>query len=346
MKHVKESPTNGTALSFPLDGVTFTVTRELRKVADLKLDPKNQRLGYLLRTYKKGLPATDKELHDMLWDMDSVKDLYQSIYQNGGLLEDPIIHKDGTVVEGNCRTVCLRQICKKYPEDKRFEKIYVRVLPADVTEEQLMLLLGELHVAGKIEWRAYDQAEYVWKMSKVFGKSYDYLASHLRWSRSKLSQKIAAYEETKAYITRTGDPQGITRFSHFEEFMKKTQLRDKLQDNKEFIIEFGKWVFQNKFQDNHDVRLLPAILDNKKAYEKFLESGVREAQRVLIADNPSLASNLYSILDQAATELENVSMAEITAIKKGDNVRLGKLERLVKAIKTLEQYAGIKLTSN
>jgi hypothetical protein len=189
MKPKKESPINGTALSFPLDGTTFTVTRELWKVADLKLDPKNQRLGYLLRTHKKGMPATDKELHEMLWNMDSVKDLYQSIYQNGGLLEDPIIHNDGTVVEGNCRTVCLRQICKKYPEDKRFEKIYARVLPADVTEEQLMLLLGELHVAGKIEWRAYDQAEYVWKMSKLFGKSYDYLASHLRWSRSKLSQK-------------------------------------------------------------------------------------------------------------------------------------------------------------
>ncbi len=346
MKPVKKSPTNGTALSFPLDGVTFTVTRGLWKVADLKLDPKNQRLGYLLRTYKKGVPATDKELHEMLWDMDSVKNLYQSIYQNGGLLEDPIIRKDGTVVEGNCRTVCLRQICKKYPEDKRFEKIYARVLPADVTEEQLMLLLGELHVAGKIEWRAYDQAEYVWKMSKLFGKSYDYLASHLRWSRSKLSQKIAAYEETKSYITRTGDPLGTTRFSHFEEFMKKKQLRDKLEDNKEFIIEFGNWVFEGKFQEAHDVRLLPAILENRKAYDKFLESGIREAQRVLIAADPSLASNLYSTLDQAATELENISMAEITAIKNSDKVRLEKLERLVKAIQSLEQYAGIKLTSS
>jgi hypothetical protein len=346
MKPVKKSAANGTALSFPLDGTTFTVTRELWKVADLKLDPRNQRLGYLLRTHKQGMPATDKELHEMLWNMDSVKDLYQSIYQNGGLLEDPIINNDGTVVEGNCRTVCLRQICKKYPEDKRFEKVYVRVLPANVTVEQLMLLLGELHVAGKIEWRAFDQAEYVWKMSKVFGKTYDFLASHLRWSRSKLAQKIAAYEETKAYITRTGDSQGTTRFSHFEEFMKKKQLRDKLEDNKEFIIEFGKWVFENKFQDSRDVRLLPAILENKKAYDKFLESGIREAQRVLIAADPSLASNLYSVLDQATTELENVSMAEITAIKNGDNVRLEKLERLVKAIKSLEQYAGIELTSS
>jgi valyl-tRNA synthetase len=128
--------------------------------------------------------------------------------------------------------------------------------------------------------------------------------------------------------------------------MKKKQLRDKLEDNKEFIVEFGNWVFEGKFQEAHDVRLLPAILENKKAYDKFLESGIREAQRVLIAADPSLASNLYSTLDQAATELENISMAEITAIKNSDKVRLEKLERLVKAIQSLEQYAGIKLTSS
>ena len=112
---------NSTTLSFPLGGRTFTVQRELWSVADLKLDPNNQRLGYLLRTHKKGVPATDAELHAMLWDIDQVKDLNQSIFQNGGLIEDPIIYDNGVVVEGNCRTVCLRELRKKYPTDSRFE---------------------------------------------------------------------------------------------------------------------------------------------------------------------------------------------------------------------------------
>ena len=150
MSPAEQTP-NGTTMSLALGGRTFTVKRVPWKVADLKLDPKNQRLGYLLRTHKKGVPATDKELHEMLWDIDQVKALYQSILQNGGLLEDPIIYDNGVVVEGNCRTVCLRELCKKYPKDGRFQQVHVRVLPADVTEEQLMLLLGELHVAGKIE---------------------------------------------------------------------------------------------------------------------------------------------------------------------------------------------------
>jgi hypothetical protein len=214
------------------------------------------------------------------------------------------------------------------------------VLPSDVTEEQLMLLLGELHVAGKIEWRAFDQAEYVWKMSKIFGKTYDYLASHLRWSRSKLSQKIAAYEETKSYIERTGDPDGTNRFSHFEEFMKKKQLRDKLETDLKFIIQFGDWVYEGKFPDSKDIRHLPAVLENEKALNEFSKSGIRAAQQVLITSDPSLASNLYSAIDQAASEIENVSMMEINILKNGEQAKIEKFRRLMKAIKQLESFIG------
>ena len=337
-----ESTQNETTLSIPLGGQTFTVNRVLWKVADLKLDPKNQRLGYMLRTHKKGVPATDKELHAMLWEIDQVKALYQSIKQNGGLIEDPIIFENGMVVEGNCRTVCLRELCKQFPKDTRFQQVYVRVLPTDVTPEQLMLLLGELHIAGRIEWRAFDQAEYVWRMNKIFGKNYDFLADHLRWSRSKLSQKIAAYEECTKYIERTGDPEGINRFSHFEEFMKKKELRDKLDADPTFMKEFGDWVLSGKFPDAKDVRHLPAILDNEEAYKKFLKAGIREAQKVLFESNPSLVSNLYSTVDQAVVELENISLTEITALQHGDKAKFNKIQRLAKAIKRLETISGAR----
>lgn len=334
---------NVSTITIPLAGEEVKVKRELWKVSALKLDPANQRLGYMLRTQKKGMPATDQELHKILWDMDQVKDLFQSIFQNGGLIEDPIINEKGIVVEGNCRTICLRELQKKYPADNRWKQVYVRVLPANVSEEQLMILLGELHVAGKIPWRAFDQAEYVWKMNKVFGKNYDYLASHLRWSRSKLSQKIAAYEETKAYIERTGDSQGINRFSHFEEFMKKKDLRDKHEAEPEFIRQFGDWVLKGKFPDAKDVRLLPEILNNSEALKKLQISSIRAAESVLYKENPSLVSNLYSTVDQLSSELENVSLAEITAVQNGDKPKLERLQRLVKAIKKLEEISGVKL---
>lgn len=339
----REQSTNGNILKFRLGNADFEVSRELWNVEKLKLDPGNQRLGYLLRQNRKGPTISDRELQKMLWDIDQVKSLYQSIYQNGGLLEDPVVRADGTVVEGNCRTVALRELKKKYPDDDRFAKLFVRVLPSNVTEEQISLLLGELHIAGKIEWRAFDQAEYVWKMNNVYGKTYDFLATHLRWSRSKLAQKIAAYEETKAYLERTGDPQGINRFSHFEEFMKKKPLRDRREQDPNFARRFGQWVFDGKLPDSRDVRDLPAILENDEAIRRFEKEGIRAATVILQNENPSIVSNLYSAIDQAANELETISLQEITSLQDGGEARLEKLRRLTRALQKVESFANIKL---
>jgi len=336
-----ESWNDGTALTIRLGDQDFTVTRQLRPVASLKLDPKNQRLSFQIR--HQGIAGTDQELHKLIWDMDQVKDLHQSIRQNGGLIEDPIVYEDGIVVEGNCRTVVLRELHKKYPNDPRFAKVYVRVLPKGVTEEQLMMLLGELHIAGKIEWRAFDQAEYVWRMNKIFGKNFDYLASHLRWSRSKLALKIAAYEEAKAYVQRTGDPDGINRFSHFEEFMKKKELRDRRDSDPSFMKQFGDWVKAGKFPDAKDVRDLPDVLVNPEAVKKFLAGGIPEAREVLLAVNPSLGSNLYSSIDAAAAELESISLQELQALQRGDSPRIQKFKRLQAALDGVKQYANLKL---
>lgn len=340
----RDQTQNGATLTFRLGNADFAVTREAWPVDKLKLDPANPRLGYLLRQNKKGAPVTDKELAEMLWDIDQVKALYQSVFQNGGLLEDPVIRRDGTVVEGNCRTVVLRQLRSKYPEDERFEKVFVRILPKDVTDEQISLLLGELHIAGKIEWRAFDQAEYVWKMNKIFGKTYDFLATHLRWSRSKLAQKIAAYEETKAYLDRFGDPQGINKFSHFEELMKKKPLRDLRDQNPDFMRKFGQWVLEGRLPGGTDVRDLPGILDNEEALRVFESKGIRDAKLVLQKANPALGSNLYSALDQASAELESIALNEITELKTGDDARLQKLRRLASAIKRVETFAEIDLS--
>ncbi|MEK7764130.1 MAG: hypothetical protein AAB433_21370 [Nitrospirota bacterium] len=333
--------TNGMAtITVRLGNQDFSLERKLVPVNSLKLDATNQRVSYVVR--KKAVAVTDHDLHKLIWDMDPVHDLYQSIFQNGGLIEDPIVRRDGTVVEGNCRTVALRELHKKYPQDKRFSQVYVRYLPEDVTEEQLTLLLGELHIAGKIEWRAYEQAEYVWKMHKIFGKTYDYLASHLRWSRSKLAQKIAAYEETKSYIEESGDPNGINRFSHFEEFMKKKELREKRETDSGFMKQFRKWVFENKFPDAKDVRDLPEILGTPDAMKKFEKNDVRGAKEILQEANPSLVSNLYYYLDEAVRELKNIALVELEDLKSGNKVKEDKFRSLYSALMAVSRHTEIK----
>ena len=57
-----------------------------------------------------------------------------------------------------------------------------------------------------------------------------------------MTQKIAAYEETKVYMEESGDNDGINRFSHFEEFMKKKDLREKRDEDPNFMPTFRYWV--------------------------------------------------------------------------------------------------------
>ena len=49
-------------------------------------------------------------------------------------------------------------------------------------------MLADMHVAGKIRWDAYEQAKHVSTLYNVHGKTYDWLATHLRLSKSRRSR--------------------------------------------------------------------------------------------------------------------------------------------------------------
>ncbi|MBA7550195.1 hypothetical protein ES705_42703 [subsurface metagenome] len=322
----------------------FTVERKRVPFDWLKLDPNNQRISYRLNLLRKeGKGYTDEEIHDLLWSMDAVKDLYQSVLQNGGLIEDPFVKNDGVVVEGNSRTVVIRELHKKFPGDERFANLYVRILPSNATDEQIITLLGEMHIAGKIEWQAYEQAEYVWKMNKEYAKTYDFLAALLRISRSKISQRIAAYEETKIYLAENNDPSGIRRFTHFEELMKKRELRERREKNPEFMKEFRKWVAGDKFPDSRDVRKLSDIIDNPKAFEVFKRNNTQAAEMVLNREDPTRSSDLYFSIEGTTRQLRNIPLAEIKELEAGNEAKLERMVDLYRSLKEVAEIAKISL---
>lgn len=322
----------------------FTVERKRVPIDWLKLDPDNQRISYQLNLLRKeGKGYTDQEIHGLLWSMDAVKNLYQSVLQNGGLIEDPFVRNDGIVVEGNSRTVVMRELHKKFSGDERFANLYVRILPPNATDEQIITLLGEMHIAGKIEWQAYEKAEYIWKMTKEYAKTYDFLAAHLRMSRSKISQNLGAYEETKTYLSENNDPNGIRRFTHFEEFMKKRELRERRENNPKFIKDFRKWVAEGKFPDSRDVRKLPDILDNPKAFEAFKRNNTQAAEMVLNKEDPARSSDLYFSIEGTTRQLRNIPLAEIKELEAGNSTKVKKISELHDALKEVAAIAKLSL---
>jgi hypothetical protein len=118
-------------------------------------------------------------------------------------------------------------------------------------------------------------------------------------------------------------------------------LKDRLEENPNFIVQFGDWIMEDKLADSKDVRQLPQILENQESYKKFLNSGIKDARAVLYQTNPSLVSNLYNIIDQTVSELETISLQEIQILKSGDQARLDKFKKLKKALKSLESFSGV-----
>lgn len=332
-------------LSVPLGDVRLEIRRELRRIDELRLDPDNPRLASVLRQRATGRrrKPSQKRLQALLWRMPQVRALARSIRQNGGLLEDPVIRADGTLVEGNCRVVALRELARTDPQDERFARLHVRVLPEDVTEEQISLLLGDLHIAQKIQWEAFDQAEYLWRMHRQRGKDLAHLATHLRWSRPKLLQKIAAYEATRVHVRRTGEPERYGDFVYFDELMSKKELRDRRDEDPEFVERFGDWIVEGRLRQPKDVRDLPAILRNEEAYQAFVTEGIQPAREILEHQNPTRASTLYWFVDRAAEKLESIPLNEVEALRSGDDVRIRIIRRLSQALAKVEKISGIEL---
>lgn len=275
----------------------------------LTLDPKNQRIQFLMTS--KGFGLTDAEIEEELWKQDYVKQLANSILDNGGLLSPIIVQPNGVVVEGNSRLVACRRLIKISEEKKITPPPDVLNLPAEVLPEglddkKLVWLLGEWHIAGKHEWDPYEQAEYIYKMWKDEGQTYDTLVNHLRMSKSTIRQKINAYEMMRDYLTKNRSPQEIYKWSYFEEYFKKKDLRERHILEPDFKEKFFELVAAGgvkgedkaKFQ-GADVRKLPEVLEIPEAWAMLQKTkDFRQAYEIVVAkkDKSALTQSIKNCI--------------------------------------------------
>ena len=178
------------------------------QIDELTLDPQNPRIQYLIG--RRPDPISQDELDELLWAKDQVKALGQAIKQNGGVYDPIVVQKlDGRYVvrEGNSRTVARQARRRAAPRTTTGTRRSRRWCSTrTLTEDDLAVLLADMHVTGKIRWDAYEQAKHVSTLYNVHGKTYDWLATHLRLSKSKITQQLKAYGWTTDYLSENGDP--------------------------------------------------------------------------------------------------------------------------------------------
>lgn len=310
-------------------------------LSKVKLDLENQRVKFLISTLDHR--PDEGELEAMFWGIPEVKELYRAVKLNGGLIERIIVKADGTVVEGNCRTVVYRRLQKGEPNDERWQRIPSRILPEDINPKQLAILLGEMHVAGKNKWDAFEKAAYVYKMNEELGYSHKFLAEHLRMSKSSIKQLIDAYKlMAEVFLKKYPKKENVYKFSYFLEFYKKFSRRNSKPDP-DLERKFIDWVGEQKLYEGNQVRDLPEIVGNPRALQTLETAGYKEAMAALEDERPELTSRLFAVIDRTTEALLQAPAEEIQQVKSGNPAKGRKLRGLYKALTDFADMADFKL---
>lgn len=340
----------------PISARNFIVTLGEVPTDQLRLDPTNQRLSWRIKV--TGTKPTEENLMKLMWeDMGYVKPLMHSIQTNGGLLEAIIVRHNGSVVEGNCRLTCYRKLQELYEEDERWRHIRCRVLPEEVAEEEIQVILGELHVAGKHEWNALEEAEFVYKMiSGPWGMRREELAKILRKSKSTIQNMVEAWRlMSEKYLEKYTETHRINDYSYFLEFYKgRKKFPETYQDPIEFRAleeEFVDWVGTDQLTKGVQVRDLSDILANERALEALREAtrkgedgkGYFAATAVLEAEHPEYKVKLYKVMARMIEELQNAPLAELQQLREGDGGRISIVEKLKASLEEFMKEAGMEV---
>ncbi len=301
------------SVDLPLDGVT--------------LDPNNPRIANTVSVSisEKG-EALQTKLEALLWEDSDVRDLYRQVLVNQGLVERIIVRQDGRVVEGNCRTVVYRKLHERQPSEQRWRTIPARLLPVDIGDREVAILLGEMHVAGKNTWTPFEKAGHVYRMHTDFALVQDEIAVRLRMSKSKVNQLIRAFDMMKnKYLPKYPGPASSRKFSYFEELFKKPPLRDWLLSTPGAEDLFIQWIGTGKLEQGIQVRELPAILEDDEALNALTTEGFTVAQRVLADDNPVITSKLFRRMVEMTEALRKAQLDDVQRVRKSRTSKARKI---------------------
>ena len=306
---------------------------------NIELDEQNPRIQYRLAIGRGG-----KTLDEVILGMPEVTKLRKDIELNGGLRERVTVQKNGNgkfkTLEGNCRTVCYRSLAKKNRDDKRWNKIPARILPADIDPKKTAILISDLHVAGKIQWKAHEKAGQVYRMSRDLHMTQDDIATYLRQSKTTVKRFLDAYTFMRDFFLTIDDGKyrdlGENKWSFFDEFYRSKDLRDEQKKNPEFGEQFCRWVGEGKLKEGADVRKLPSVLRHPEARENF-ENGAAfaEAVRAVEATTPEEGSDFFKLLSKVRENCTNAAQVkEILRIRTDEVAR----QRLIDTYESLVDF--------
>lgn len=323
-------------------------------ILEVRLDAENPRIREDLKKRDKKLPPpTREELQKIILDLSGVNDLLKSIRDNKGLHEPIYVRHTGVVAEGNCRTAIYLKLHNANKKDPTWQKIPVLKLPATVTERQIAILQGHLHVSGKITWRKHEQAGHLYAMKHAYNMSHAAIAKSLGMREKEVARVIGSYELNLEIIKEIEKPDrkgngkkiagvdGRKKFSTIDELFKVRDMEE-WRTKPTNVSTFKKLVIEGKIKRGADVRKLSKIVNDPKAFEVLKKDGFDKALHVAGKKDPTADAPIFSKLKATAAALKTVSAPMITRLKDEQSCQKI-LKELFDAAKDFADAAGVSL---
>jgi len=305
----------------------------------LQYYPENPRVNSILSQYPQE-DITQDFIEKQLWKLDSTKDLFLDIRRNQGLIEE-IIVKDREVIEGNSRLCAYRKLYERAQTDderKLWQYIRAKILPSDITPEEVFTILGVFHIKGKADWRTYEKAAYLFKMVKVFGKKEKNISEMIGISVSDIKNMIASYE-----TMNRGNVTDLNKFSFFIEYNKNRELAKIRDEDPTFTDKFINLVKEEKIPRAEKVRDLSTILKDKKARKYFFDEDEDFEYSLEIAQkrHPERVDTFYKTLKKTTEIIRNAPVQKIKEDIENNTNKKDIVRRLVREVKKF--YRNIEL---
>lgn len=254
-------------------------------------------------------------------------------------------HSKYLVLEGATRATILRELSLKYTgkaNEERFRKVVVKVLPAEFTDEERVILLARIHVRGSgvRSWGRYIEAKFIHdNVTSQNGQkaitTVRALAQHMGKSDSWVSRLKDAYEFARRFVEHVdsddAEKLAVRQFSTLEEISKATGFGVLVRnygdaEHDSLRNEVFDMVKTDVFKEYRDARFMKNFHDDPekwaqlKSHEKFIANKLASEEK---SGGGSLRGRIEGLPAQIARAMDR----DVTALDGGDLENLQKCVR-------------------
>jgi len=323
---------------FTSGGKQIPYTERRISYLNLRLDPDNARLipYFLSKPPGASQQATQEEVREAMWALETTRELYQDILQTGGLTEPLWVDTTGLVIEGNTRATCIWYICHNHPclvKQHGFPRCHV--IPV-LSEKEKLTFLTPQHMTGKAPWARYAKAKKVEDMVSA-GLTIKQIATMLHTTEKDVERDRKAFAATTAHIARQkteGTKNPADKFTTYSYLFDNRELSKQVKEQPEFLNTVSDWINDGKIGHCVEVRKLPKILKDPGA-KKVLTSPDGTVKKALAHLNNE-GGNVFKRMAKLAADLANLSPKAVKSLK-SDKVKKQAWDDLLAAVKTIKQ---------